>query len=140
MESALAISYEKFAMDIDMLRMVIDEFRPLEITEDLLVFNDQVAAGHTGTFLATPWTVANFRDCFFRAEVATVENIQSWEANGSRDAADRATDHWKDKLASYEEPWIDDTIREELEAFVARRKEEIMLVMDDDGDLLAPAG
>ncbi len=124
-ESALAISYEKFIIDIEMLRMLIEEFTPLEITAEGLVYGDHEAAGHTGTFLATPYTVANFRDCFYRPMLSTVENIQSWEGNGSRDAVSRATDIWRDALAAYERPALDDAVREELDAYVARRREEI---------------
>jgi trimethylamine--corrinoid protein Co-methyltransferase len=52
-------------------------------------------------------------------------NYESWAAAGSREAADRATDLWQQALAEYEEPTLDPAIREELEAYVARRKEEI---------------
>jgi trimethylamine---corrinoid protein Co-methyltransferase len=38
---------------------------------------------------------------------------------------DRATDPWQQALREYEVPPMDPAIREELEAYSARRKEEI---------------
>ena len=41
---------------------------------------------------------------------------------GGLDAAQRANKVWKEQLASYEPPPIDDAIDEELKDFIARRK------------------
>ncbi|TIN92403.1 MAG: hypothetical protein E5X96_18010, partial [Mesorhizobium sp.] len=41
------------------------------------------------------------------------------------DALERATQLWQQALSDYEEPVMDPAIREELDAYVARRKEEI---------------
>ena len=37
---------------------------------------------------------------------------------------ERANKVWKERLASYEEPYMDPAIREELNAFVDKRKAE----------------
>ena len=44
---------------------------------------------------------------------------------GRDPGGDRATDLWQQALAEYEEPPMDPAIREELEAYVAKRREEI---------------
>ena len=41
-----------------------------------------------------------------------------------RTAVERANRVWKERLASYEEPYLDPAIREELDAFVEKRKAE----------------
>ena len=41
-----------------------------------------------------------------------------------REALERANRVWKERLASYEQPFMDPAVREELDAFVARRKAE----------------
>lgn len=138
LESALTISYEKFAVDLQMLEALIAEFTPIEISDDLLVFDDHVSAGHTGTFLATPWTAEHFRDCFYRPFLSTSENIQTWQANGSQDIAARAGAVWRQMLADYEEPPMDVAVRRELAEFVSRRKEEIEAMLDEDGELVEP--
>ncbi|MCW3781762.1 trimethylamine methyltransferase family protein, partial [Defluviimonas salinarum] len=52
-------------------------------------------------------------------------NYGGWEAAGAKDALTRATGLWQQALRDYEEPALDPTIREALDAYVARRKEEI---------------
>ena len=41
------------------------------------------------------------------------------------DATQRATGVWKKALADYVQPPMDEGVREELEAYVARRRQEI---------------
>ena len=51
-------------------------------------------------------------------------NYESWEEAGSPTAAGKANQIWKAMLAEYKEPALDPARREEMEAFVARRKQE----------------
>ncbi|RUW98323.1 methyltransferase, partial [Mesorhizobium sp. M8A.F.Ca.ET.059.01.1.1] len=48
-----------------------------------------------------------------------------WQEAGGLDATARATRLWKKALEDYVEPAMDIAVREELEAYVARRKEAI---------------
>jgi trimethylamine--corrinoid protein Co-methyltransferase len=45
--------------------------------------------------------------------------------NGAKDTAARAGEIYKKKLEEYEPPPIDEAIREELEAYVTRRRKEL---------------
>jgi trimethylamine--corrinoid protein Co-methyltransferase len=45
--------------------------------------------------------------------------------NGAKDTATRAGEIYKQKLEEYEPPPLDDAIREELEAYVTRRRAEL---------------
>jgi len=38
LESGLVSSYEKFVVDVEVLRMLQEEFRPLEVSEEALAF------------------------------------------------------------------------------------------------------
>ncbi len=53
------------------------------------------------------------------------QNYGAWQEAGGKDALDRATLLWQQALHEYEEPQMDPAIREELDAYVARRREEI---------------
>ena len=44
---------------------------------------------------------------------------------GGQDTADRAGEIWKQKVEAYEQPALDDAVREELEDYVARRRKEL---------------
>jgi trimethylamine--corrinoid protein Co-methyltransferase len=66
-----------------------------------------------------------FRTCFYRPLLSSSDNFDRWKKNGSKDAAARATDIYKKRLEEYEQPPIDDAIREELEEYVVRRRREL---------------
>jgi trimethylamine--corrinoid protein Co-methyltransferase len=53
------------------------------------------------------------------------QNYGAWHEAGAHDALERATELWQQALRDYEEPVMDPAIREELDAYVARRREEI---------------
>ncbi len=54
-----------------------------------------------------------------------MDNYEKWEAEGSEDAYKRANKIWKQMLANYQQPALDDGKREALEEFVAKRRAEI---------------
>ena len=80
---------------------------------------------HGGHFLGAAHTMERVRDCFHRPELATTDNFQRWSKDGALDAAQRATAVWQRMLAEYEAPPLDAAVREELDAFVVRRRTEL---------------
>ena len=57
--------------------------------------------------------------------LADWRNYEVWESDGARTATERATELWQQRLREYQEPVLEAERREEIEAYVARRKEEI---------------
>ena len=57
--------------------------------------------------------------------VSNWQNHESWKIDGAKDATQRATGIWKRALREYEEPAMDPAIHEELDAYVAKRREAI---------------
>ena len=53
------------------------------------------------------------------------KNYESWVEAGSKNATMRATEIWQKILAEFEPPKIDLAKQEELESYVAKRKEEL---------------
>jgi trimethylamine--corrinoid protein Co-methyltransferase len=45
--------------------------------------------------------------------------------DGSQDAATRANRLWKERLAAYQPPQLDDAIDAELQDYIAKRKAEL---------------
>ena len=125
LESGLVSSYEKFVVDIELLRMLDETFAPLEVDEASLAFDAHAEVGSGGHFLGAAHTLERFRECFYRPLLSSTENYQRWERNGGKDAAARAADIWRNTLAAYEEPPIDDGLRAELRAYVDRRRKEL---------------
>lgn len=125
LEGGLVSCYEKFVIDIEILRMLQETFKPLEITEESLAFGAHQEVGAGGHFLGAAHTMERFRDCFYRPLVSSSENYERWMRNGGADAAERAGQIAKKKLEEYQEPAMDPAIRQELEEYVVRRRREL---------------
>ena len=125
LEGGLVSCYEKFIVDIELLRMLRHEFTPLEIDEASLAFGAHEEVGSGGHFLGAAHTLERFRECFYRPLLSSTENFDRWTRNGGLDAAARAEKIWRDTLDAYEEPPLDDAVRAELQEYVVRRRAEL---------------
>jgi trimethylamine--corrinoid protein Co-methyltransferase len=125
LEGGLVAGYEKFILDVEILQMMQAEFTPLEINEESLAFDAHLEVGHGGHFLGAMHTLERFRTCFYRPMLSSSDNYERWMRNGGKDAAQRATVIYQQKLEEYEAPPIDEAIRQELEEYVVRRRAEL---------------
>jgi len=125
LESGLVSCYEKFVVDIELLRMLYEVFEPLKIDEETLAYSAHQEVGQGGHFLGAAHTLERFRECFYRPLLSSTENYERWTRNGGKDAAARASDVWRKTLEEYEEPAIDAGLKEELKAYVDRRRTEL---------------
>ena len=125
LEGGLVSCYEKFIMDVELLRELQVEFTPLEIDEASLAFGAHAEVGHGGHFLGAEHTMERFRDCFYRPLLSSSSNFERWLRDGGKDAAARAGDICRKTLDAYEPPPLDDAIRAELDEFVTRRRAEL---------------
>jgi len=80
---------------------------------------------HGDHFLGNAHTLANFETAFWRSEVADNNSYEQWSEEGALTAAQRANTRWKELLADYQPPPLDDATHAELQDFIARRKAEI---------------
>jgi trimethylamine--corrinoid protein Co-methyltransferase len=76
-------------------------------------------------FLGTAHTLANFETAFYRSSTADNSSYEQWLDEGALDAAQRANKVWKQQLADYQPPPLDEAIDAELCEFVDRRKAEL---------------
>ena len=125
LEGGLVASYEKFVMDVELIRMLQAQFTPLEIDDASLAFDAHLEVGHGGHFLGAAHTMERFRDCFYRPLLSSSENFERWTRNGSKTTAVRANEIAHKKIAEYEMPHMDEAIKAELDEFVAKRKQEL---------------
>ena len=125
LEGGLAIGYEKFVLDCDQLGAMHKLVQGLDLSENgqaLDAIRDNEPGNH---FLGTAHTLANFESAFYRSTTSDNSSFEQWAEEGGLDAAQRANRIWKEQLASYEAPPLDDAIAEELNEFVERRRAEI---------------
>jgi trimethylamine--corrinoid protein Co-methyltransferase len=125
LEGGLVAGYEKFIVDIELVQMMQEQFRPLEIDEGSLAFDAHVEVGHGGHFLGAAHTMERFRSCFYRPLLSSSENYERWMRNGALDSNARAEKIYQRKLGEYETPPLEDAIREELADYVTRRRREL---------------
>ncbi len=125
LEGGLVAGYEKFIVDVELVQMLQHEFTPLEIDEDSMAFGAHEEVGHGGHFLGAMHTMERFRTCFYRPMLSSSENYERWLRNGGNDTNARATALYQKKLEEYEQPPLDDAIRQELEEYVVRRRAEL---------------
>jgi trimethylamine---corrinoid protein Co-methyltransferase len=125
LEGGLVSCYEKFIVDIELLRMLRVEFTPLEIDEASLAFGAHEEVGHGGHFLGAQHTMERFRECFYRPLLSSTANYERWLKLGGKDATARAGEICAKTLADYQQPPLDGAIRAELEEFVNRRRIEL---------------
>jgi trimethylamine--corrinoid protein Co-methyltransferase len=126
MEGGLTTSYEKFALDLEMLGILHRYAEGVGWTEDdwaLDAIMREVPPG--GHHLGTAHTLGRFRTAFHRPRLFDHSSYEAWHAAGAVAAEDRATTSWQELLATYEQPPLDDAIDEELRDFVERRRREI---------------
>ena len=125
LESALVSCYEKFIVDVEQLRMLHEVFKPLRIDEEALAYSAHQEVGQGGHFLGAVHTLERFRECFYRPILSSTENYERWKKKGGNDAAARATEIWRKTLEEYEQPPMDEGLRDELKAYVDRRRTEL---------------
>jgi len=124
-EGGLTASFEKLVLDVEMLQMMIEFLKPIEVNEQELGFDAIKGVPTGGHFFGEPHTMERYEHAFYRPLVSNWQNFENWQLAGAKDATRRATDIWKQALKEYQEPAMDPGIREALDTYVARRREQI---------------
>ena len=125
MEGGLTASFEKFVLDAEMLQMMSEVLRPIEVSEASLGLDAIREVQPGGHFFGAAHTLERYETAFYQPILSDWRNYETWAEDGARSATERATRIWNDLLESYQQPTLDPGIAEALEAYVRRRKEEI---------------
>ncbi len=123
LEGGLTASYEKLVLDAEMLQLMAEYLRPIEVNEDTLGLEAIMEVGPAGHFFGAAHTLQRYETAFYAPLLSDWRNFKAWEEAGSRDATWRANAIWKKLLAEYEQPPLDRAIDEALVAYVEKRKE-----------------
>lgn len=124
LEGGLCASYEKFVMDCETLQQVTAYFRPVGTGEDDLAVEAIRAVGPHDHFFGADHTQSRYKTEFYQPFLSNWQNNEAWREAGAVETPERANAIWKQILEEFEPPPMDDGIREELMAFVDRRKSE----------------
>jgi trimethylamine--corrinoid protein Co-methyltransferase len=124
MEGGLVASYEKFALDADLLQMIARFLRPVIVDEDTMALDAMLEVGPGGHFFGAQHTLARYATAFYQPMISDWRNNGQWVDAGSPRADQKANALWKKALAEYQEPLLDAAISEEIDLYVSRRVAE----------------
>lgn len=125
LEGGLTASYEKFILDVEIIQNMIEFMKPMKFDTDELGFDAIQSVPTGGHFFGAEHTMSRYETAFYKPILSDWRNYESWEAAGAKDALERATELWQKALKDYEEPVMDAAIKEELDTYIAHRREEI---------------
>lgn len=125
LEGGLTASFEKLILDAEMLQMMRSFLQPILVDEESMAVSTIGEVGPGGHFFGTGHTLARFEKAFYEPMLSDWRNFENWSESGAKSGTERANLIWKELLRTYEQPPLDPAIAEELDAFVARRKEEL---------------
>jgi trimethylamine--corrinoid protein Co-methyltransferase len=126
LEGGLIASPEKFIMDCEVLQMIQRYMEPVITATgpDEIAVDAIAEVGPQGHYFGIQHTQDRYENAFYSPIVSDWRNHEAWQIDGAQWTAQRAHRIYKDILNEFTPPPMDEGIREELEAFVTRRKAE----------------
>ena len=124
MHGGLTASYEKLILDAEMLQMMQAWMEPMATDDAALGLEAIAEAGPGGHFFGTAQTMGSYQTAFHQPMLSNWDNYPNWLEKGSEEAPRRANRIWKEVIAAYDEPKLDEAKAEALADYVARRKAE----------------
>ena len=125
LEGGLIAGYEKLILDVETLGMLARYVNGISLTDEDFAWDAYAENGPGQHFLGTAHTMRHYETAFYQHNVFNMDNYEKWEAEGSEDSYKKANGVWKKLLVEYQAPSLDDGVRDELNAFVNHRREEI---------------
>jgi trimethylamine--corrinoid protein Co-methyltransferase len=126
LEGGLIASPEKFVMDCEVLQMIQRYCDPIltETTPEALALEAIREVGAGGHFFGVGHTQERYENAFYAPFVSDWRNYEAWERDGATDTIARAHAIYRNIVAGFTPPPMDDDKRAALQDFVARRKRE----------------
>ena len=126
-DGLLSMSYEKFMMDTDLCGALHAYMNGVEVNEDTLGFDALAEKGPGEHLFSTDHTMRHYKTAYYDSALNDDQPWESWDEQGSVEMATRANKRWKQTLAEFEAPALDQGVDEALCDFMDRKKSS----MDD---------
>lgn len=125
LENSMSVSFAQFIMDLDQLALLQEFMKGIEISDEALALEAIAMSKPAGDYFANPHTIKHYRSTFFEPMMPAWGTFDAYEAAGSPSLVSSALGWARRALDAYEQPPLDEGIREELDAFVKRRMTEL---------------
>ncbi|MEM7075373.1 MAG: trimethylamine methyltransferase family protein [Pseudomonadota bacterium] len=122
LEGGLVSSFEKFVMDADQLGILHHLARGIAMDENAQAMDAIREVCPGGHYLGCAHTQANFKQAFWRSDLLDYKPFETWADEGGRDTTALAEARVAKLLETYQQPAIDESTVEALDAFIADRK------------------
>ena len=122
LEGGLVSSYEKYVMDADQLGTLHHLAQGIFMDANGQGMDAIREVGPGGHYLGCEHTQANFKSAFWRSDLFDYKPFETWAEEGARDTMQLASERVKKQLNDYQQPALDEGVREALDDYVARKK------------------
>jgi trimethylamine--corrinoid protein Co-methyltransferase len=111
LESMIAVAYEQFVMDDEIIGMCCKVLKGIEVDSEHLALDAIDSVGPGGNFMTSPHTLKYMRDEFFSGNgVTDRKSRDKWAREGSRDSWTRAREMVKKMLDKKEKSYIPNNV------------------------------
>ncbi len=125
LEGGLVASFEKLIIDAEILQLISESLKPIPVNRDTLAVEAIAEVPPGGHFFGSSHTMERYEDVFYEPLLSDWRNFETWRDDGAQHTAQRANRIWKSLLNEYQAPSLDESTAEELERYIAQRKDEI---------------
>ena len=122
LEGGLVMSYEKFIMDLDHCGAMLKMLQGFGTDDEAFGRDAYEEAGPGDNFLSTSHTLRHYTKANYEPSIPEAGPYEMWVENGCLTADQRASARWREMLADYQEPEMEQGPRAALAEFVAERK------------------
>ncbi|NOZ23507.1 MAG: hypothetical protein GXP25_20720, partial [Planctomycetes bacterium] len=129
LDGAAIFSPEQAMIDLDLCRGLWEFYRGIQINDDTLALDeiDTVGIGEGKTYMDTDHTFAHFREALWMPKLLDVSMWRDGqEAGRERQMLAKANKQWKEYLASWKQPEVNQDLLDEVHEVVERAKREIV--------------
>ncbi len=124
LEGGLTISFEKFICDMEVVQGIAELCSPTAGSAEEIGFEAIKDVQPGGHFFSTEHTMQRYKTAFYEPLVADWSNFGNWTEAGSKTTTERATTIWKKMLNEFEAPKVDESMIEELDAYIEKRTQQ----------------
>ena len=119
------VSLEQLVIDDDVYGHMFRHMRGINIDEDTLAYDVINKVGAGGAYIMEEHTLTHFRDEYYYSPLANRMSGPAWEAAGSKDVVERASEKVRDILAAPVEGFLSDDQSREVWALLSKAEETL---------------
>ena len=122
LEGGLCSGFEKSVIDADLCGKLIAFAQGIDLSDNAQALDAIFEVGPGEHFLSSAHTMANYKSAFYMSPIADNNSFEQWQTEGSMNLTTKANRRYKQLLEEYQQPAIEPSIKEELIAYVEKRK------------------